>query len=760
MKILNSRSSIDLALENLNFLINHPQYPANRLKLNTAKKIKGNYLFSSRTKKELATYLQDLLSDLVKDRDEKQFPFHQIALERLLHFNPNLFSDLGIEIPAVFARKKITANKHVLLAETNEFHQYQDKLVSIQYDSKTGLYTSPDDEMAHQHGKEATRIFFSTQSERIKGFLNWLFAKIGIHIFESASYEEHDYLHSEIYASDMAVDPYNADTCSHFWVGHATNLIKINSLTILTDPVEGHLNALMYPRMTEEANKIKDAKKTMLPKIDLVVISHNHRDHVDIDSLKKLVEQQPLMIIPEGDWSLFQGLGFTNIVELKWWEQVSIHQDGKEILRTTAVPTKHWSGRGLCDAHRSAFNGYVFQSPKLNGDIYFAGDTALMKDETFSPMLEHFNIKVSIQPGGPDEVREDMQSTHQSSADALLMHFQILRSEYEKMPIKDMVNFLAKAQEIKTIYNHTATFKLGNLRLRDTFYSLNRIITAFQEDENWRKANLRGYELEVFNKICDLNNQMIFSGEKTLSFEQIIVILQTSIVVPKIGQRQDLMVSELRPEATTINYRNLILNKRALIEFDVQTQSFIEEKHQGLNFTQLITKLFDGYEKPWYSRFSRHHLNSIESLEHCKTPETLLIAIQKMEQNMQPLNTHGHMQNLIHYAKWLITNFANQENPLENLQEFFICQRIKRKVDAEIKRGEWFFWFSESRKQNQVAFKALADQLEKCSNDLETYREKFRLCTVELPEDRAYRFWSDSKTHSQRTIDTSTLQFK
>jgi|GEM_PF-5358895 len=582
----------------LNFLLSHPHLSVEYINF-TEKNISTNLIFKSNTN-GLKTYLKSLIlavdDDLRAEPQNRKLPPEFILLcMKFLHTNKKQLDELNLTVPEALKRKELKFTK---IGTDSTEHSIKDRrnFTYIDYDPQTKLYTSPDDHMAHQHGSEANRIFFSTQTERLKGFISRVLAKIGIHVFESAPYEEHDYLHSDIYTNDLAINPYDNEHATHFFNGHATNLITIpaphSPLYILTDPVEGDLNPVFYPRMTEVANKINHQAERMLPKVDMVIISHNHRDHVDINTLKQLVAQQPLMVIPEGDEALFKSLGFIKIVELKWWEQVAVKQGDKEILRITGTPTRHWSGRGLCDAHHSAFNGYVLQAPTLKGDIYFAGDTALMKDETSSPIFEHFNVQVSIQPGGPDEVREDMETTHQCSADALLMHFKILKAQYNKEGAQpDLQGFLEKTKTIKTIYNHTATFKLGSLRLRDTFYSVNRVIAAFKEDEQWANNNLTTYELNVFTSIQKLVSEMHFSNDDKFSSKQIIEILTNSVIIPKIGERLELN-SEFKQE---INYRNLILNKRALTELDSLAQKQLSTDNFDIR-TFLIAAL-ESYHK-------------------------------------------------------------------------------------------------------------------------------------------------------------------
>lgn len=82
-------------------------------------------------------------------------------------------------------------------------------------------------------------------------------------------------------------------------LGHATQLIQTSGMNILTDPVFGNLAPIVYPAMTKSL--ARDVTANELPRIDVILISHNHRDHVDVDSLKKLLKDQPTLLVPVGD---------------------------------------------------------------------------------------------------------------------------------------------------------------------------------------------------------------------------------------------------------------------------------------------------------------------------------------------------------------------------------------------------------------------------------------------------------------------------
>ncbi|MBI2785980.1 MAG: MBL fold metallo-hydrolase [Legionella longbeachae] len=609
---------IQQAINNINILIANYTSSASYFSFENDQ-LRKNWFFKSNSEqiRKLQDYLQKLLNEVSNtDNTNPLYPILFISLQHFLHLYANrVIKDLNLNLEKnkYLKRKTLMVDRLDHVDFKNQFKNdlHEGLLPVIQYDIKTRCYTSPDDNKAHQHGSEARRIFFSTQWERLKGLFHWFFSKMGVYVFESASYKEHDYLDSDVYTNDTAIDPEisGQQTASHYWIGHASNLITIptkdSPLHVLTDPVEGDLAPFIYPRMTKEGNLIDGIGNKKLPKIDVVVISHNHLDHMSRSTLKRLLKQQPKMIVPEGDDSFFFNMGFKDVVGLKWWEQARLSdEEGNELLRITAVPARHWSGRSFTDAHHSAFNGYVLHSDQLAGDIYFAGDTALMDDSVSQPIFEKFNIVTSIQPGGPDDRREDLESTHQSSADAIQMHFKILATQYRKMKIENehltFEEFLEKNKQLKTLYNHTGTFKLGNLRLKDTYFSFQRMIAAFQESTEWRRDHLPKHEQNVYDCIQSLVKVMIFKGGNRLNNKQISSLIQSSIVIPKIGQRQELYFTEKSKMNDLFQYRNLITHMQSLIhyakwvvDFSTQHENKTKSKLKEYFACQKVRRLVD-----------------------------------------------------------------------------------------------------------------------------------------------------------------------
>jgi|GEM_PF-2845806 len=407
----------------------------------------------------------------------------------------------------------------------------------------------PGDEV--DHSSEASRIFINTQKERLLSVIGRVieavFGVFGCKVtaFQKYHYRKYNETDAEIYAAPTSPLSNTLLEPTSFWLGHASLFLSIPlkskegtraSFHLITDPVEGHLNAILYPRQTKFARPLEE-----MPSTDLYLLSHNHLDHYSKDSIKKLLTQQPIMIVPRGDKSRYSliakelGFGDTNIIELDWWEkkEITFEKNGETFsMQISATPARHWSGQGLCGGHESTFLGYVIQGHE-EGDIYFAGDTALLNEDHITKLRDHFNIKWSFQPGGPDEVRRDMESTHQASVDGLWMHFKLMIPKIYKRGM-DKQEFLKQAKELKTIYMHTMTYKLGNLHISDTKESVAKVLKALELEEI---GSLKSYEKKVYHALCDLADSLEFSYHEKLLHSEVALLLKESVIVPKIGSR-------------------------------------------------------------------------------------------------------------------------------------------------------------------------------------------------------------------------------
>jgi N-acyl-phosphatidylethanolamine-hydrolysing phospholipase D len=149
------------------------------------------------------------------------------------------------------------------------------------------------------------------------------------------------------------------------WIGHASLLLQAEGMSVLTDPMFSP-RILAVKRLAPPGLLL-----TQLPPIDVVVISHNHRDHLDEASVRALGPEVSY-VVPLGLAGWFKKRGLNKVVELDWWEGTEVVARSSRI-RVTLVPAQHWSMRGPLDANRSLWGGYVIESPAVR--FYFAGDT-------------------------------------------------------------------------------------------------------------------------------------------------------------------------------------------------------------------------------------------------------------------------------------------------------------------------------------------------------------------------------------------------
>ncbi|HEY6951964.1 MAG TPA: MBL fold metallo-hydrolase [Bacteroidota bacterium] len=188
---------------------------------------------------------------------------------------------------------------------------------------------------------------------------------------------------------------------SILWIGHASVLIQIHDKVFLTDPSLTHTVGMLAHRAVEPG-----IDPAALSRVDYVLISHTHFDHLDYGSLSDLPKQGKLLI-PYGAAEYTPEFGFQETRELKSWDV--LEENG---VRITAVPAKHFGGRYGFDilwTDGLGYTGYVIQY----GDktVYFAGDTGY-KDSLFAEIGQRFSIDVALLPIAPIEPREMMSRVH------------------------------------------------------------------------------------------------------------------------------------------------------------------------------------------------------------------------------------------------------------------------------------------------------------------------------------------------------------
>lgn len=204
------------------------------------------------------------------------------------------------------------------------------------------------------------------------------------------------------------------------WIGHTTFLLQIGGRNILTEPqFSERASPLSFagPRRVVEPGLALDA----LPPIDVVLISHDHYDSLDLGSVRALAKRtggaQTLFVVPLGLKAWFANLGIPNVVELDWWQSHAANG-----LTVTAVPAQHWSKRTLFSRNRTLWCGFVVQIRDFR--FYFAGDSGYSPD--FKAIGERYGpIDLAAIPIGAYEPRWFMRQHHMTPEEAVQVHLDV-----------------------------------------------------------------------------------------------------------------------------------------------------------------------------------------------------------------------------------------------------------------------------------------------------------------------------------------------
>ncbi len=199
------------------------------------------------------------------------------------------------------------------------------------------------------------------------------------------------------------------------FVNHSTFLIQTGGLNILTDPIWSERASPVSfagpKRMRPPGIRFED-----LPQIHIILISHNHYDHLDITTLKKLIRKyDPKIITPLGVGAYIESLGAKHIVDMDWWQELGISPE----ITLACVPAQHFSGRGTFDRDATLWCGYMIK--QAGGNIYFAGDSGY--GSFFKEIGRKYpNTRVSLIPIGAYLPKWFMSPIHISPEEAVRVH--------------------------------------------------------------------------------------------------------------------------------------------------------------------------------------------------------------------------------------------------------------------------------------------------------------------------------------------------
>jgi L-ascorbate metabolism protein UlaG (beta-lactamase superfamily) len=221
--------------------------------------------------------------------------------------------------------------------------------------------------------------------------------------------------HVEVTPSPVPAAPV-AEGITATWVGQSTFVLRSASATILTDPIFSD-RASPVPWAGPKRAARPGVEFEALPRVDLVLLSHDHYDHCDVPTLRRLARRDnPLVVAPLGHRRLLAATGLRRVVELDWWEAC----EALPGVPVTLVPSRHWSRRMPFSTNTRLWGGFMVRT---GGRLaYFVGDSGY-DEGLFNEIGRRFGPPdLAMIPIGAYEPRWFMGSAHMNPAEAMRVH--------------------------------------------------------------------------------------------------------------------------------------------------------------------------------------------------------------------------------------------------------------------------------------------------------------------------------------------------
>ena len=259
------------------------------------------------------------------------------------------------------------------------------------------------------------------------------------------------------------------------WIGHATFLIKLGNITIITDPVfSKNAGPLIFgpDRFTEPALKLHE-----IPKTDVFLLTHNHYDHLDLSTVRKYPYKNSKVLLPLKLGKYFKS--FKDVNEMDWYESIKINDD----LKITLLPAVHWSKRSLTDTNKTLWGNFLIEYK--NKKILFACDTGfgnIYKDlgKKYGPIdLSMINIgaydfrpmfEKSIYHTTPEEALQIAQDL--KSKKVLGTHWGTFVLSLEPI-MEPPIRFKASAEKYGFKKDDAIVFKIGEINSLKKLFNYN-----------------------------------------------------------------------------------------------------------------------------------------------------------------------------------------------------------------------------------------------------------------------------------------------
>ncbi len=249
-----------------------------------------------------------------------------------------------------------------------------------------------------------------------------------------------------VQAPDLALINANASAGARMqpmvtWIGHATALVQASGLNVLTDPI---FSERAFPVQMAGPKRTQPPGVAMvdLPSIDVVIVSHNHYDHLDrlsMIALNARANGNTMFLVPLGNKPWMENLGITNVIELDWWDSVTLYRGaggmparaapGQPGVEFHLTPVQHWSARGMGDRSQTLWGGWSVFGADFHW--YFGGDNGYSRDfvDTFNRFPTRRLARdpsklfdLALIPIGAYEPRWFMKEQHVNPLEAVQTH--------------------------------------------------------------------------------------------------------------------------------------------------------------------------------------------------------------------------------------------------------------------------------------------------------------------------------------------------